>query len=344
MKKQYVIVAVFSFVILVSFYGIRHFNKKDELSKHHEKTSSMVLQIAKNTPTGGMTEMGMALNRYAVDNKAYPESLQQLYPKYISSKAFLDEIEWSYELKADDFFLSKTTTHQNKRLVVSIDKTLRPNFGETIMVSSVTDISRKVKDATKKAAPTKSLSKDVVWHKKAVALWKDIKYADPKKALGYLNQAIFINPENFKAYNDRGIAKMNLGQSQQAINDYNQSIKVNPNYAKAYNNRGIAKMNLGQHEQAINDYNQAIKLCPNYAKAYNNRGIAKMNLAQYQQAINDYKQVVRLKPKFAGAFLNQGVANYELDNIDSMCNNFKKACELGDCEGSKWANKKGLCK
>ena len=189
-----------------------------------------------------------------MDHKAYPESLQQLYPKYISSKVFLDEVEWGYELRSDDFFLRKTTTHQNKRLVVSIDKTLRPNFGETIMVSSLTDISRKVKDATKKAAPTKSLSKDVDWHKKAVALWKDIKYTDSKKALKYLNQAIFINPKNFKAYNDRGIAKMNLGQSQQAINDYNQSIKVNPNYAKAYNNRGIAKMNLGQHEQATVSY------------------------------------------------------------------------------------------
>jgi tetratricopeptide (TPR) repeat protein len=344
MKKQYVIIAVVSFVILVGFYGNRYFKKKEELSKHHEKTSSMILQVAKKTPIGGITEMGMALNKYAVDHKAYPESLQQLYPEYIYNKALLDEIEWDYQLKADDFFLSKTTTHKNKRLVVSIDKTLRPNFGETIMVSSVTDISRKVNDATKKGAPTKSLRKDVDWHNKAVALWKDIKYTDPKKALGYLNRAISINQENFKAYNDRGIAKMNLGKFQQAINDYNQSIKLNPNYAKAYNNRGIAKMNLGQYKQAINDYSQAIKLYPNYAKAYNNRGIAKMNLAQYQQAINDYKQAIRLEPKFAGAFFNQGFANYELDKIDSMCYNFKKACELGDCEGLKWANKKGLCK
>ena len=344
MKKKYVIIAVISLVILVGFYGYRHFKKKDELGKHHEKTRSMTLQIAKNDSYGGMTEMGMALNRYAADHKAYPESLQQLYPKYIYSKALLDEVEWGYELRADDFFLSKTTTRQNKRLVVSTDKTLRHNFGGAIMVSSAADVSKKVKEATKKGTPTKSLSKDVDWHKRAVALWKDTKYTDPKKALGYLNQAIGTNQNDAKVFNDRGIAKMNLAQYQQAINDYNQAIKLYPNYAKSYNNRGIAKMNLGQFEQAINDYNQAIKLYPNYAKAYNNRGIAKMNLAQYQQAINDYKQAVRLKPKFAGAFFNQGLADYELDKIDRMCKNFKKACELGNCKGSKWANKKGLCK
>ena len=344
MKKKYVILAVISLVILVSFYGYRHFKKKDELKKHQEKTSSMTFQIAKNTPTGGMTEIGMALNKYAADNKTYPASLQQLYPKYIYSKALLDEVEWDYKPKTDDFYLSKTVTYQNKRLATSIDKTLRSNFEKTIMISSAADVSKKVKEATKKDAPTKSLSKDVDWNKRAVALWKDTKYTDPKKALGYLNQAISINQENAEAYYNRGIAKMNLGQHEQAINDYNQSIKLDPNYAEAYNNRGIAKMNLGQHEQAINDYNQSIKLDPNYANAYNNRGVAKTNLGQHEQAINDYKQAVRLKPKYAIAFFNQGLANYKLDKIDSMCNNFKKACELGDCEGSKWTNKKGLCK
>ena len=363
MKKKYVIIVVISLVILVGFYGYRHFKKKDELRIHHEKTSSMTLQIAENTPTGGMTEMGTALKRYAADHKAYPASLQLLYPKYIYSKALLDEIEWDYKPKTDDFYLNKTVAYQNKRLVVYIDKTLRSNFDTAIMVSSAADVSK-----------TKALSKDVDWHKRAVALWKDTKYTDPKKALGYLNQAIDTNQNDAKAYNDRGIAKMNLGQHQQAINDYNraikldpnyakaynnrgianmilgkheqaindynQAIKLDPNYAKAYNNRGIANMNLGKHEQAINDYNQAIKLDPNYAKAHNNRGIAKMSLAQYEQAINDYKQAVRLKPKFAVAFFNQGLADYELEKIDSMCNNYKKSCELGNCKGLKWANKK----
>ena len=222
MKTKYVIIAVISLVILVGFYAYRHFKKKDELSKHHKKTSSMILQIAKNTPTGGMTEMGMALNRYAADHNAYPESLQQLYPKYIYSKALLDEVEWGYKPKIDDFYLNKTVTYQNKRLVVYVDKTLRSNFGTAIMVSSAADVSK-----------TKSLSKDVDWHKRAVALWKDTKYTDSKKALGYLNQAISTNQNDAKAYNDRGIAKMNLGQSQQAINDYKQSIKLDPNYAKA---------------------------------------------------------------------------------------------------------------
>ncbi|TRU48352.1 MAG: tetratricopeptide repeat protein, partial [Microcystis aeruginosa Ma_QC_Ch_20071001_S25D] len=84
--------------------------------------------------------------------------------------------------------------------------------------------------------------------------------------------------ENHYTYNNRGIAKSDLGDNQGAIADYNQAIKLKPDYADAYNNRGIAKSDLGDKQGAIADYNQAIKLKPDYAIAYYNRGNAKSDL------------------------------------------------------------------
>jgi tetratricopeptide (TPR) repeat protein len=79
----------------------------------------------------------------------------------------------------------------------------------------------------------------------------------------------------------------------------NQAIQINKNWgsrslAEAYNNRGVAKMNLGDNQEAIADYNQAIKLKPDFAHAYYSRGLSYKNLNDNQNAINDFRQAAKL--------------------------------------------------
>ena len=62
------------------------------------------------------------------------------------------------------------------------------------------------------------------------------------------------------------------------IDAYDKAIRLKPDYTEAYNNRGVAKNDLGRHEEAIADYDEAIRLKPDSAEAYNNRGIAKDDL------------------------------------------------------------------
>ena len=72
----------------------------------------------------------------------------------------------------------------------------------------------------------------------------------------------------------------NKGDHQEAIRHYNKSIKLNPINAAAYNNRGNAKVALGQYQEAIADYNAVLRINPQYAPAYNSREIAKEKLQQ----------------------------------------------------------------
>jgi tetratricopeptide (TPR) repeat protein len=56
------------------------------------------------------------------------------------------------------------------------------------------------------------------------------------------------------------VAKMNLGDNQEAIADYNQAIKLKPDFAHAYYSRGLSYKNLNDNQNAINDFRQAAKL------------------------------------------------------------------------------------
>jgi tetratricopeptide (TPR) repeat protein len=59
-----------------------------------------------------------------------------------------------------------------------------------------------------------------------------------------------IDPQDAKAYFDRGNAKSDLGDKKGAIADYDSAIRINPQSAKAYYNRGNAKDTLGDKKGA----------------------------------------------------------------------------------------------
>jgi tetratricopeptide (TPR) repeat protein len=147
------------------------------------------------------------------------------------------------------------------------------------------------------------------WGQKALALWQNGQYKDPDKAIEYWGLAIRQEQETTKAYNNRGLAYYDLKNYQQAIKDYDQAIKLDPGYVSAFNNRGNSYYEMADYQRALTDFNHSLQLAPNYAKANFNRGLV----------------------------------YYQLNRSDLACGDFKKACNQGDCEGIKWANKNEVC-
>ena len=167
---------------------------------------------------------------------------------------------------------------------------------------------QKAKENRKNSA-NQTINQNVDWSQKAMALWQNGKYKDPQKAVQYWGHAI--------------------SQKQHS--------------AKAYNNRGLAYYDLKQYQKAIKDYDQAIKQDPGYVAAFNNRGNSYYELAEYQRALTDFNQSLQLEPNYAKAHFNRGLVHYQLNRSDLACDDFKKACDQGDCDGIKWANKNEVC-
>ena len=176
-------------------------------------------------------------------------------------------------------------------------------------------MKRTAKKAGKKKAGLKKKKRPAPrtpaqFNNRAVALWKNGKYSNPTRASNLLGKAI----------------------------------EKDPNFAHAYVNRGNAFRDLKQYQKAIQDYTKAISLKPNFIMAYNNRGNVYFDQKNYQMAIRDYNKSIAMKPNYKLAYLNRGLAYHELKRDKLACNDFKKACQLGECDGINWAQKKGICK
>ena len=69
----------------------------------------------------------------------------------------------------------------------------------------------------------------------------------------------------------------------EAISDYDEAIRLDPKDAIAYNNRGLAKSELGKYLEAISDYDEAIRLDPKDAAARTNREHAQRELREREK-------------------------------------------------------------
>ena len=158
-------------------------------------------------------------------------------------------------------------------------------------------------------------------NERAAASWFSVGYLRSSKnvdeAIKAYDKSIELNPNFYQAYNNRGSAKVRIGQYNSAIVDLNKALSYKSDFAEAYCNRGLAKINLNQYNSAIEDYDVAIALKRDDAEAYCNRGIAKASLGQYHSAITDFDEALNRKPDFAEAYSIRGEAKANLSQYHS---------------------------
>lgn len=137
-----------------------------------------------------------------------------------------------------------------------------------------------------------------------------------------------INPFLSVAYNNRGNALKEKGQTDAAFNDYNLGIQQNPNSFELYNNRGIIFKERNQFDQALEDYNRALEIKPDYDKAYASRGNLYFSDSRYEEALEDYEQALKYNPENPFVHSGKGAIYANLGRMDEALIEFDKAIAL----------------
>ncbi len=123
-----------------------------------------------------------------------------------------------------------------------------------------------------------------------------------------LTRAIALDPRFGPAYALRAETFFKLKEYRQAIRDYDKVLEVTPTGEAArgaYNDRGLAKVSLGDYQSAVLDFTQSIAMgCKETCSSYENRADVHITLHEYPKAIEDISAAIKQKISYAVFLMN----------------------------------------
>lgn len=152
-----------------------------------------------------------------------------------------------------------------------------------------------------------------------------LKRGDNPGAVAKLTEAIQLDPQNFGALLNRGLAYERMQQLDLAVQDYDHAIRLVPSFGMAFHYRGHVHAKKHEYQRAIDDYDQALRwadavqidaqgqlVTTNATAVHYDRGNSLFQLGRYRDAVASYDKALALSPGFADAINNRSIASAKL--------------------------------
>ena len=108
------------------------------------------------------------------------------------------------------------------------------------------------------------------------------------------NACMWYYPESVEAVENRGFARLKLGQTQTGGTRFFGFDSHAAQAPRAYGNRANARLALGNGEGALADCDEALKLDPESLLVLVNRGSAERMLGHFDKAVADYERAAAI--------------------------------------------------
>jgi len=117
------------------------------------------------------------------------------------------------------------------------------------------------------------------------------------------NREILDNPEDHWAYEERGMARKELGMLNEALDDFNRAISLKPEDAYYYFTRGDLYQKAGKNRAALIDYDIAVKFSPDDTLYLNSRAEILFQMGKYEKALEDVNQAIAIDDRDILAYM-----------------------------------------
>ena len=128
----------------------------------------------------------------------------------------------------------------------------------------------------------------------------------PEEAVKLIGRAIALTKQKPLAshHNNIGLAFLDLGQTNRAIDHFKDALALKPDYAAAHYNLGNSFKAQGKLDEAAARFRRAAELKPDYAEAHNNLGSVLREQEKLDEAAISYERAIAANPGYVEAYQN----------------------------------------
>jgi len=286
--------------------ALAHFNECLRLSPYY-----MEAYYSRAMAREGLGDKQGALTDYNIYLETKPEDKEALFSRAVN---LYDYGQWAV---AKEDFLKLLTM---------------PEGGETNTVYFRTDNSA---DGVTKAFTAHHNLKPTILNYLGLI---ETKLKNFSKAEEYFNEAIIINPKDPDYFLNRGITKLQTGDSAKAIADFEQTLALNPESSLARHNLAVLKKSSTHPEETERLLTEAIEKNPKLPYSYSERGLMRMKAGNLAGALEDYNEAIRLDPKDPDYWINRGIIKEQMKDLQGSLADYKEVIALRADYEKGWLN------
>lgn len=105
-----------------------------------------------------------------------------------------------------------------------------------------------------------------------------------EKSKEMFKRILEINPMNYRAHYNLGIANFNLNEIEEAKECYEEAIRIKPDYKHCFYNLGLMYERVGDLQEALIYYEKALEIDPRFPYAFNARNQILVNLDELKRS------------------------------------------------------------
>jgi tetratricopeptide (TPR) repeat protein len=154
---------------------------------------------------------------------------------------------------------------------------------------------------------------------------EDIKAGRYSQAEEDLSRAVAADPANWKLWNNLGVVRIQLGESESAIKAFERARRLAPQEAPPYFGLGFAYMKTSDYEKALEAYRGGLARDPNDVVANQNYAFLLTQNGDFRDAVEPLKRLKSLQPEdvstratLIDAYLKAGMKNEGEDEINQF--------------------------